>query len=74
MADTHDTSDGASPWSAYAGALGVPVSLDGLTDVLAHREQLLYAAKTDAEDMAKEVLPKVGNDINKKDGLGMTGV
>lgn len=37
------------------------------------REQLVYAAKTDAEDLAREVLPKVGDDVNKKDGLGMTG-
>lgn len=38
------------------------------------REQLLYASKTDAEDLARQVLPQVGDDVNKKDGLGMTGV
>lgn len=40
------------------------------------REQLQYASKTDSASLAEEVLgnPKLGDDVNKQDGLGMTGM
>ncbi|KAK9900740.1 ankyrin [Cystobasidium minutum MCA 4210] len=37
-------------------------------------ELLLYAAKTDSEDIAKDALSKVGDDVNKKDGLGLAAI
>ena len=38
-------------------------------------ERLLYAAKTDSEDMLSEVLalPETEFDVNHQDGLGNTG-
>ena len=38
-------------------------------------EQLLYASKSDSAEMAEAALnnPKLGEDVNKADGLGLTG-
>lgn len=36
-------------------------------------QQLLYAAKTDSQELAATALQKVGDAVNKQDGLGCTG-
>jgi hypothetical protein len=38
-------------------------------------EQLLYASKSDSAEMAEAALnnPKLGDDVNRQDGMGLTG-
>lgn len=45
------------------------------TDGASPWEQLMYASKSDSAELAESALgdPKLGDDVNKQDGMGFTG-
>ena len=52
---------------------GHAADADESTEGASPWQQLLYAAKTDSQELAATALQKVGDDVNKQDRLGCTG-